>query len=127
MLFDRPADLPALRLREMMDDDMPYIGSSVHTPLMTSLYHNLGTLGADAQGRWVSRTVGLAFSQAGHGGDVALRIWDAEGRPLLTAAEYYALLRRERLCKERDEREAVEEATLTLLRARINRNEDDLV
>lgn len=80
----------------------------------------------DARGRWVSRTVGVAFSPAGRGNDVALRIWDAEDRPLLIAAEYHALLRRARLRQERDEREAVEEATLTMLRARFNPNEDDM-
>ena len=72
---------------------------------------------ADERGLWVSETAGVAFSPAGEGDRVSLRVWGPDGEPYLTEAEYLDRGRR----RAEEERAAVAEAKLTLLRARYRR------
>lgn len=70
------------------------------------------------RGVWASETSGLAFSPAGEDDRVSLRVWGLDGKPYLTAAEYFDGVRH----RAEEERAAVAEAKLTLLRARYKRD-----
>ena len=68
----------------------------------------------DERGRWVSATAGVAFSPAGAGGEVSLRLWGLPDWPYMTEGEYLDEVSR----RGQEERAAVAEAKLTLLRSR---------
>lgn len=72
----------------------------------------------DERGCWVSATSGVAFSPAGEGDRVSLRLWGIDGRPYMTEAEYLDEVGR----RADEERAAVAEAKLTLLRSRYKRD-----
>jgi len=81
----------------------------------------------DARGRWVSKALGLAFAPVGVDLAVSLRVWDARDRPLPTEAEWHEMLRRQHDEDAREARAVIDEARLTLLRARHMTNEDDVI
>lgn len=68
----------------------------------------------DERGVWVSALTGIAFSPAVIGDGASLRLWGPDGQPYLTDEEYLEGARR----RGEEDRAALAEAQLTLLRAR---------